>query len=196
MTVRGPYAKGVAKRAQILDAALEVIDRNGYSGATVKELAGAVGLSQNGLLHYFGSRDALFVEIIRRINEMALASIDPDHTDFSDHLVARILDAADANIAAAGRSQLLLSVATLASEPTHVGHEMMRERYEAFRRLTTNALATLQQNGQFPADGDPDATAALVASAYDGLQLQWLYDQSLDVRGALEYLLRRLGVEG
>ena len=73
---RGPYAKGKAKRAEILDVALEVIAREGYTGATVKELADAVGLSQNGLLHYFGSKDALFAEILRRRDEIAAIEVD------------------------------------------------------------------------------------------------------------------------
>lgn len=67
MAARGPYAKGKAKRAEILDTALRVIAEQGYSGATVKQLADAVGLSQNGLLHYFGSKDNLFLEILESI---------------------------------------------------------------------------------------------------------------------------------
>ncbi|WP_282203750.1 TetR/AcrR family transcriptional regulator [Kitasatospora fiedleri] len=63
---RGSYAKGIAKREEILDTALEIVARVGYSRATVRELAQAVGLSQTGLLHYFGSKEQLFVEILRR----------------------------------------------------------------------------------------------------------------------------------
>jgi len=66
VAIRGPYAKGVAKREEILQTALEIIARDGYSGATVKQIADAVGLSQNGLLHYFGSKDALFTEVLRQ----------------------------------------------------------------------------------------------------------------------------------
>ncbi|HYP72739.1 MAG TPA: TetR family transcriptional regulator, partial [Microbacterium sp.] len=41
---RGAYAKGVAKREEILTRALQVIAREGYRGASVKEIAEAVGL--------------------------------------------------------------------------------------------------------------------------------------------------------
>ncbi len=70
MARRGSYAKGVAKRGEILDAALAVIGRDGYSRATVREIAGAVGLSQNGLLHHFGSKERLFVEVLRHRDEL------------------------------------------------------------------------------------------------------------------------------
>ena len=67
---RGSYAKGVAKREEILTRALDVIAREGYRGASIKELADAVGLSQAGLLHYFGSKEELFTEILRKRDEL------------------------------------------------------------------------------------------------------------------------------
>ncbi|MFP3381155.1 helix-turn-helix domain-containing protein, partial [Bacillus sp. SIMBA_069] len=42
----------------------------GYRGASVKELADAVGLSQAGLLHYFDSKDELFTAILRKRDEV------------------------------------------------------------------------------------------------------------------------------
>ena len=74
---RGSYAKGVAKREEILERALEVIAREGYRGASVKELADAVGLSQAGLLHYFDSKEELFTEIVRKRDEVDLAHYGP-----------------------------------------------------------------------------------------------------------------------
>jgi len=39
MAQRGSYAKGIAKREEILTAALDVIARNGYRRTSVRELA-------------------------------------------------------------------------------------------------------------------------------------------------------------
>ena len=77
MARRGSYAKGVAKREEILERALEVIAREGYRGASVKELADAVGLSQAGLLHYFDSKEELFTEIVRKRDEVDMADYGP-----------------------------------------------------------------------------------------------------------------------
>ncbi|MBS1674133.1 MAG: helix-turn-helix transcriptional regulator, partial [Actinobacteria bacterium] len=65
MAKRGAYAKGVVKREEILAAALEIVGRLGYRNASVREIADAVGLSPAGLLHYFGTKEELFVEILR-----------------------------------------------------------------------------------------------------------------------------------
>src|SRR6266540_686147 len=64
MASRGPYAKGVAKREEILTAALEVIAQHGYRKTSTRELAAAVGLSEAGLLHYFGSKEKLFEAVL------------------------------------------------------------------------------------------------------------------------------------
>ena len=69
-TTRGSYAKGVAKREEILTTALEVIAKNGYRKASIRELAAAVGLSQTGLLHYFESKEELFAEILHRRDDI------------------------------------------------------------------------------------------------------------------------------
>ncbi|HEY5230670.1 MAG TPA: helix-turn-helix domain-containing protein, partial [Galbitalea sp.] len=60
MAGKGSYAKGVAKREEILRTALEVFARQGYRGTSLRELADAVNLSQAGLLHYFDSKEELF----------------------------------------------------------------------------------------------------------------------------------------
>jgi len=195
MASRGPYAKGKAKRAEILDVALEVIARDGYSGATVKQLADAVGLSQNGLLHYFGSKDSLFLEILRRRDELSETQIDFQSPGFTDDLPTRILDAIDDETSAPGMAQLALRVSGEATEPGHLAHDFTRQRYESVRRLVEEAVVKLQAEGRMPADADPAAVAAIIFAAWDGLQIQWMYDKTLDVRGRMEYLLRSLGFE-
>lgn len=194
MATRGPYAKGVVKRAQILDKALEVIVREGYSGATVKQLADAVGLSQNGLLHYFGSKDALYVEILRHHAEVLAIQVDSEHADFSYNFAQRSTEALWASVREPGISQLLLSLATEATEEGHIAHAEIERRYASFREVASTALSAMQERGEFPSDADPAIAAALLAAAFDGLQLQWLYDKTIDVRGAFAYLLRHLGV--
>ncbi|WP_091702864.1 TetR/AcrR family transcriptional regulator [Microbacterium sp. cf046] len=194
MAQRGPYAKGRAKRAEILDVALEVIARDGYGSATVKHLADAVGLSQNGLLHYFGSKDALFAEILRRRDEVIAVQVDAEHADFAADLADRVLRAVHDEITAPGMTQLSLRVTGEATEPDHIAHEFLRARYTAIRQVMQDAIETLQRDGRLSGDIDPIAVSALVFAAIDGLQTQWMYDNTIDVTSHMAYLLRALGV--
>jgi AcrR family transcriptional regulator len=194
MAERGPYAKGKAKRAEILDVALEVIARDGYTSATVKHLADAVGLSQNGLLHYFGSKDALFLEILRHRDERVAIEVDVEHRDVAADFVDRILRAVDDEGSSPGMIQLALRVAGEATEPDHPAHEFLRLRYEAIRLVVRDAVGRLQADGRLSPDVDAAAVSALLFAAWDGLQIQWMYDKTIDIRAHLSYLVRALGL--
>jgi hypothetical protein len=93
-------------------------------------------------------------------------------------------------------STLMLNLATAASEGTHPAHDYMRSRYEVMREITESVLTVLQARGGFPSGGDPAAAAALIASALDGLPMQWLYEPTIDVEHNLAYLLTALGIGG
>lgn len=53
------------RRQEILFAGLDLFIQKGYSGTTIKDIAGAVGMSVGLLFHYFASKEELFVELIR-----------------------------------------------------------------------------------------------------------------------------------
>ena len=187
MSSRGPYAKGVAKRAEILETALEIIARNGYSGATVKELADAVGLSQNGLLHYFGSKDALFIEILRARDE-ADSQLDFPVTDdgSSDHVDA-IAQLLDHHAKLPGFVQLRARLLNEAAEAGHPSHEFFRERYTLIRTAGADVFRDLQAQGRVRADLDPNTLGVMLFALIDGLQTQWMYapndiDMAAEVR--------------
>ena len=55
-----------ARRAQLLDRAVEYVCRHGLAELSLRPLAKAVGSSPRVLLYYFGSKEELLVDIIRR----------------------------------------------------------------------------------------------------------------------------------
>ena len=57
-------ARTEERRAEILHAALEVIAERGYRGTTLGAVAERVGLTQQGLLHYFPTKEALLVAVL------------------------------------------------------------------------------------------------------------------------------------
>ena len=77
-------------RAKLLDAALAVIRRKGYSAATVDELCAAAGVTKGAFFHHFKSKDALGVAAADHWSEMtgALFAAAPYH-DHADPLAAR-----------------------------------------------------------------------------------------------------------
>jgi AcrR family transcriptional regulator len=178
------YAKGLAKREEILQVALEFIARRGYHAATVRQLADAVGLSKTGLLHHFGSKEELFAEILRRRDALATDVIDPAQPD---RLVEDILAAIRRNLDAPGLIDLYVRFTAEATEAGHPAHERFRDRYRRLHEFGNEAMRTLRDDGRIPAAADPDKFAELMSALIDGLQLRSRYSPELDVAGHLEH---------
>ncbi|MBN2081039.1 TetR/AcrR family transcriptional regulator [bacterium] len=60
------YAKGLAVRDKLMDAACALFAARGYDGCSVAELAAAAKVSRNQLFHHFGSKENLAVAAIQK----------------------------------------------------------------------------------------------------------------------------------
>ena len=72
---------GKDPRGKLLNAAIDHIAARGISDLSLRELAAAIGTSHRMLIHHFGSREALWVEVIRAVEDRQrarLAEVVPD----------------------------------------------------------------------------------------------------------------------
>jgi len=177
MAQRGSYAKGIAKREEILRVALEVVARNGFRATSVKELADAVGLTQAGLLHYFDSKEELFTAILR-------ARDDADSARYAelDDIVDLLLEVIRHNAETPGLVQLFASLSTAAtSDPGHAARDYFVERYARLRTDFTAAIERRRADGQIAPDVDAATLAGVLVAVSDGMQLQWMLDPGTDM---------------
>lgn len=191
VTRRGSYAKGVAKREEILLTALEVIATHGYRRASVRELAEAVGLSQAGLLHYFDSKEHLFTEVLRKRDEVDTATLlraatmeDLDPIE----MVTNYLQIIRHNAEVPGLVQLYAALASESFDSSHTAHAYFTQRYGNMRTYFTRAIEVLQARGEFLPTVDASSFAVTLVSLADGLQLQWLHDPTIDMAAQLDHL--------
>ena len=192
MAPRGSYAKGIAKREEILTTALEVIARNGYRRTSVKELADAVGLSQAGLLHYFSSKEELFQEVLRKRDE-----VDTESFGLAvERPIQSFFDVIRHNSEVPGLVQLYAQLSTEAVDATHPAHDFFVARYEQFRAVFCGMLREEQEAGRLDADLDVERTANLFLAAADGLQTQWMLDPSIDMAEHISYLWQLVARKG
>ncbi|MFI5694411.1 TetR/AcrR family transcriptional regulator [Kribbella sp. NPDC051586] len=166
-TSRGPYAKGVAKREEILRAALEVIARHGYRKTSTRELAAAVGLSEAGLLHYFGSKEKLFEAVLRARDEA-----DQERSAGRDDLIDRLISVVRHNSDVPGLVQLYSTFSAEAGDSEHSAHEFFVERYDRLRDALAEAVRARQSDGTIDAAADPEKIATVLIALSDGLQIQ------------------------
>lgn len=187
MTRRGPYAKGVARREQILDSALAVIGDRGFSRTSVAELAEACAMSQAGLLHHFGTKEELFTALVRRRDEVNATRMAP-----GEDVIEFFMRTSAENTEVPGLVELFVRLSAEATEQGHAGHAFFTARYADSRALLTTVLADLREAGSIPARVDPATTATALLALADGLQVQWLLDPTIDMSAVLVETWRAL----
>jgi AcrR family transcriptional regulator len=72
---------GKTPKQRLLDAAIEYVAANGMSDVSLRTLAAALGTSHRMLIFHFGSKEGLWVEIIRAVEQRQrdlLAQVLPD----------------------------------------------------------------------------------------------------------------------
>ncbi|MGX1474361.1 UNVERIFIED_CONTAM: AcrR family transcriptional regulator [Streptomyces canus] len=174
------------RRAEIVRAALEVIAERGYRGASLAAVAERVGLTQQGLLHHFPTKDALLVAVLEERDKWDAVPNGSWRVDLLASLV-------EYN---AMRPGIIQTFSALLGESVTEGHparEYFTDRYTRVRASMTVALRS-EYGDRLPNGLSPERTAPLLVAVMDGLQYQWLLDpESVDMPGAFRDFLRLLG---
>jgi AcrR family transcriptional regulator len=182
-----PSPKGIARRQQILDRAIEVFAEKGADGTSLRAIAEAIGVSHGALLHYFHSRETLLLEVLQE-NEQRRAG-----TAVEDEVVGRMVSAARHNVTIPGLVALYTSMLAGSTDAGNIAsREYFTTRFERVRQQLVEHIRDGQRDGTLRRDVDPSAMAALVIAASDGLQTQWLLDPEVDIAESLRLLNRIL----
>ena len=177
----GSYPKGIAKREDILTTALDVIAAQGYHRTSLREIAEATNLTAAGLLYYFGTKEDLLTEILRKRDEVNAGYV-------GDEDSPRIVKIVRHNMSTPGLVELYASLANAATHPTHPAHAFFKDRYVKIPENIAMEIRALQATGRVREDIDPDRFGRIMLAAADGLQEAWMLDDSVDMAAHLEYL--------
>ena len=174
------------RRAEIVRAALEVIAERGYRGASLAAVAERVGLTQQGLLHHFPTKEALLVAVLKERDQWDAV---PD-TQWRIDLLASLVEYN------AMRPGIIQTFSALLGESVTDGHPArgyFTERYAQVRESMA-AVLRAEYGDLLPHGLTPERTAPLLVAVMDGLQYQWLLDpDSVDMPGAFRDFLSLLG---
>ncbi|MFD7815557.1 TetR/AcrR family transcriptional regulator [Streptomyces sp. NPDC059785] len=183
MTTR---ARSEERRAEIVRAALEVIAERGYRGASLATVAERVGLTQQGLLHHFRTKESLLVAVLEDRDKWDAV---PEGSWRLDLLASLV----EYN---AMRPGIVQTFAALLGESVTEGHPartFFTGRYGAVRANMASVLRA-EYGERLPSGLTPERAAPLLVAVMDGLQYQWLLDpDSVDMPGAFQDFLTLLG---
>ncbi|MCX4778233.1 TetR/AcrR family transcriptional regulator [Streptomyces sp. NBC_01264] len=180
-------ARSEERRAEIVRAALEVIAERGYRGAALGAVAERVGLTQQGLLHYFPSKEALLVAVLEERDRWDTGGGSRAMADaWRPDLLASLVEYN------AMRPGIVQTFSALLGESVTEGHparEFFAERYAQVRSAMAGVLRA-EYGDRLPSGLTPEQAAPLLAAVMDGLQYQWLLaPESVDMPGTFRAFL-------
>ncbi len=165
----------------ILATALEVFAESGFRGASIREIAARVGMTDTGVLHHFGGKGKLLLEVVKQKEEEDAGTIrDPYLRD----LVAR-------NGNRRGTVRLFTTLSAESTDPEHPAHDHFVDRYAAVRGIVAERLSDESAAGRVPSTIDLDLAARITVAVMDGLQIQWLLDPNLEMETAYNDFIDR-----
>ncbi|RKT35694.1 TetR family transcriptional regulator [Microbacterium sp. AG1240] len=185
------YAQGRESQDLILETALEVIERKGYSATSLRDIAAEVGMTQAGLLHHFGTKENLLVEVLRQRDIVNRRNLAPSPGD-----APMTIRAARHNTHAPALVHLYTALSAAAADPSHPGHEFFLRREVEVLASMRRDIEARQLAGSFPADVDAAQVARVFFALSDGLQAQWGVNPEVDLAGTIEWLWNQFTSRG
>lgn len=168
------------RKAEIVDAALQLADKLGPESLTTEAIAKAVGLSQPGVFRHFAKKQALWAAVAARIGETMEARWSK----------TRALGATPVGrLRALIETQLRLIQSTpaipaiLFSRELHAKNKVLRLAFMdlmgRFHREIAEAVAQASELGELRDDLEPNDMAYLIIGLVQGLAVRW----SISARG-------------
>jgi AcrR family transcriptional regulator len=168
---RRGYAKGRAKRQEILDQAMALFGETGYRGASLREIAARCGLSHPGLLHHFPTKESLLLAVLEHRDQADGARL-PGGSGLA--ALRGLVDLAAVNATRPGIVELFVTLSAEATAAGHPAHDYFVRRYQTTVRIFEQAYQQARANGRLRPGTDTHAAARQLVALMDGLQIQWL----------------------
>lgn len=196
VTEQRGYAKGRAKRAEIIDRATALFGEAGYRGVSLREIAARCAISHPGLLHHFATKEALLTAVLERRDDEDEERFIAQAGGGVDQL-RRVVALAAHNEQRRGIVELYAVLSAEATAADHPAHDFFVRRYRTTIATMTGAYAQAAVQGALHASVAPAIAARELVALMDGLQLQWLLDDGATRMAHIvrQHVQQRLTVE-
>lgn len=175
------------KAQRIVDAMRASIGKRGAAGSTFDHVAREAGVSRGLLHYYFGTKERLLVEVIRRDSEIRVTRLDEPLAaagsvdDVLEVLVSSLEDLIEND---PDFFALLFELFSAGRRNPDIGREMAA-LFNVTRTHVAESLEQKQREGVLQLRYDADAVVAGLVALGDGFALQRLTDPERDHSAAL-----------
>jgi AcrR family transcriptional regulator len=164
------------KAARIVDAMRTSVAERGTAGSTFDQVARAAGVSRGLLHYYFGTKERLLVEVVRRDCDVRMAALDAQlaQARTADDFIAVLVSSLEEVVRNdPGSVTLVFELFVLSRRHEEIAAEFS----ELLRRPREQVAALLrakEAEGVLRLAADPDAVVDVLFSLADGIWLRML----------------------
>jgi AcrR family transcriptional regulator len=176
------------KAARIVEAMRASVAARGIAGSTFDHVAREAGVSRGLLHYYFGTKERLLVEVVRRECEVRGQTLDLAVASAAgaDELIDALVRSFE-EILGAGTSAMVTfyELLTLGQRNREIGAELA-ELARSTRLRLANALEVGSEAGVFELRAAPGDVASFLFALADGVTIRRLSEPELDVRPLMD----------
>ena len=181
------------RREDILKAAFATFGSKGYKNGPLTEIAEQVDMTHAGILHHFGSKDQLLLEVLRYRDESDVAELEDKHIPGGIDLFAHLVATAKLNMQRPGIVQAYAVLSSESVTDDHPAREFFEARYRTLRLEVSDAFREVCADHGVTDERSIESGAAAILAVMDGLQVQWLLDpEAVDLGAATEFAIRAI----
>lgn len=187
-----PARKLEGEKAQrIVEAMRASVGKRGAASSTFDVVAREAGVSRGLLHYYFGSKERLMVEVVRRDCDARVAALEENlaTATSADEFVAFLVQTLEAFLSDEPGQSLLYEMLSASRRSEEIRAELA-ELYRRWRAQLADALRDKQREGVVSLDAEPEAVAALLFALGDGMGLQVISDPEWDSAPVFELGIR------
>lgn len=176
------------KATRIVEAMRASVAERGISGSTFDVVARSAGVSRGLLHYYFGTKERLLVEAVRRETEVRGALVREAVTSAqgADELIDGLVRSFE-DLLGAGSSHVVMfyELLTLAQRNAGIAAELS-ELSRTLRLELAGALRMGRDAGVFELRAGPDELASFLLVLADGVMIRRMSEPDLDVRALMD----------
>lgn len=171
------------KATRIVDAMRSSVARRGVAGSTFDVVAREAGVSRGLVHYYFGSKERLLADVVRRDCELRMTALDRQLADAqsADDVVGALVASLEGLV---HHERELVVVFFELFTLSRRNHELAREFAELLRRIRVHLgqlLAAKQADGVIRLRAEPERVADVLLALGDGIAMRVLSEPDRDV---------------
>lgn len=190
----------LASTRRLLDSALHLFVSQGYRSTNLEQIAGDARLSKGAVFFYFGSKEAVLLELLRRVQAVvvdeALKAGAAGGPGAADKLVAFLHHQARLGVTHRDEVLLLILMSLEFGGRDGAVSRLIAGIYRRLYRFVEKVIAEGRASGELRTDLEARELASIIMANHDGTFLEW-YRRSGSLKGAaLVRALREVVLSG